>query len=192
MTPELMTKAVEDIPSLNAVFVITMPDCLLFGSWVHSGTAWKEEEVASYFGDLFRANREGLKALDSWANDIQISIESPGHRILLEELNSDFVCACVFEREAALGMVRHYVRKLMERVSALLPTFQVEQRPRGVRVINFLSRYAPDPHAILMRVALRTRLPIEILEQPEKLSVEQVKRVEETACGILGIESMNI
>lgn len=32
MKPDLMAKAVADIPSLRAIFVITMPNCLLFRS----------------------------------------------------------------------------------------------------------------------------------------------------------------
>ena len=192
MTPDFLAKAVEDIPSLRAVFVIAMPDCLLFGSWLASGSAWNEEEVASYFGDLFRANREGLKALESWSAEMQVTIDSPGHWILLQELNSDFVATCVFERTAALGMVRLYTKRLMERVHASLPKFEAESRPRGVRIMNFLGRYAPDPHAVLLRVSLRTKLPLELLEQPEKLSAEQVSMVEQTACGILGIDSMNL
>jgi predicted regulator of Ras-like GTPase activity (Roadblock/LC7/MglB family) len=192
MTPEMMANSVEDIPSLNAVFVIAMPDCLLFSSWLSPESDWNEEEVATYFGDLFRANQKGMKALDTWSNDIQISIESPGHRILFEELNSDFVCACVFERSAALGMVRLYTKKLMERIGSALPTFETAERPRGVRVMSFLNRYAPDPHAVLLRVSLRTKLPVSLLETPEKLSAQQVAQVEQTACGILGIESMNL
>jgi predicted regulator of Ras-like GTPase activity (Roadblock/LC7/MglB family) len=192
MTPEFMAKAVEDIPSLRAVFVIAMPDCLLFGSWLHSGSDWAEEEVASYFGDLFRANREGLKALESWSHEIQISIDSPGYRLLLQELNNDFVCVCVFERDAALGMVRLYTKKLLQRMASSLPDFEAEERPRGVRVMNFLSRYAPDPHAVLMRVSLQAKLPMDLLEQPERLSVEQAAQVETTACRILGIEAMSL
>ncbi len=192
MTPELMASSVQDIPSLNAVFVIAMPDCLLFSSWLNPDSTWNEEEVASYFGDLFRANQRGLKALDSWSHDIQISIESPGHRILFGELSPDFVCVTVFEREAALGMVRLYSKQLMQRIGNALPDFAAEERPRGVRVMSFLNRYAPDPHAILLRVSLRTKLPLDLLEHPERLNVEQVALLEQTACGILGIESMNL
>ena len=31
MTPDYLVEAVADIPTLKAVFVTTMPDCLLFG-----------------------------------------------------------------------------------------------------------------------------------------------------------------
>ena len=192
MTPDFLAKAVEDINSLRAIFVIAMPDCLLYGSWLHSESSWNEEEVASYFGDLFRANREGLKALESWSAEMQVTIDSPEHWILVQELNDDFVAASVFERKTALGMVRLYHQKLMDRVRLSLPHFEAESRPRGVRIVSFLNRYAPDPHAVLLRVSLRTKLPLELLEQPEKLSSDQIQQVEQTACEILGIESMNL
>ena len=192
MTPEFIAQAVADIPSIRAVFITAMPDCLLYGSWLRADSDWSEEMVAVYFGDLFRANREGLKALGSWSSDMQVTIEAPDNLIVLHELTRDFVCACVFESGAALGMVRLHTRQLLERIRDSLPTFQAEERPRGVRVMEFLHRYAPDPHAVLLRVSLRTRLPMDILAEPEKLSADQVAQVEETACGILGLQALSI
>lgn len=192
MNPINLNDAVRDVPSLEAVFVTTMPDCLLFDSWIRHDATWQPEQVASYFGDLFRANREGLKALDSWSSDMQVTIESPEHLILVRELSQDFVCSYVFERSAALGMVRLYVTRMYERIKASLPTFEVEERPRGVRIVEFLQRYAPDPHAILLRTSLRTGLPLSSLESPESLEQEQVEQLEATACSILGLDSLAI
>ena len=192
MTTQYLVHAIEDIPSLRAVFVTAMPDCLLYDAWVRSDSSWRAEEVAAYFGDLFRANREGLKALGSWSAEMQITLESPEHLILLRELSSDFICACVFERDAALGMVRLHLQRLLERVEATLPSFEMERRPRGVRVIEFLERYAPDPHAVLLRVSLRARLPMERLDHPEALDESEVHQLEATACEILGLEALNL
>lgn len=192
MKPDFLSQAVEDIPSLRAVFVTAMPDCLLFASWLRADSDWSEDQVATYFGDLFRANREGLKALGSWSSEMQVTIESSDNLIILHELSADFVCACVFEREAALGMVRLHTRRLLERIRASIPSFEAEQRPRGIRVMEFLNRYAPDPHAVLLRVSLRTKLSLEVLAEPEKLAEDEVALVEETACGILGLQSLNI
>ena len=192
MNSDFLKQAVEDVPSIKAVFITAMPDCLLFGSWLRADSSWSEDQVATYFGDLFRANREGLKALGSWSSEMQVTIESPDNLVILHELSSDFVCACVFERAAALGMVRLHTQRLLERISSSLPTFEAEERPRGVRVLEFLNRYAPDPHAVLLRVSLRTKLPMDLINSPEQLSPSQVSQVEETACGILGLPSLNI
>ncbi len=192
MTTQYLTHAIEDIPSLQAVFVTAMPDCLLYDAWVRPDTEWRAEEVASYFGDLFRANREGLKALGAWSTDMQITLEAPDHLILLRELSSDFICACVFESGAALGMARLNLKRLVERVRATLPKFEVTERPRGVRIVEFLHRYAPDPHAVLLRISLRTRLPMAGLQRAEELEPEDVGRLENAACEILGLQALNL
>ena len=192
MTTPHLSHSVDDIPSLRAVFVTAMPDCLLYDAWIRTDSSWKAEEVAAYFGDLFRANREGLKALGSWSADMQVTLESPDHLILLRELSSDFICACVFERDAALGMVRLHLRRLLERVKVSLPRFEVAQRPRGVRIVEFLHRYAPDPHAVLLRISLRTQIAMESLDRPEDLGADEVLKLEASACEILGLQALNL
>ncbi|MCG8460715.1 MAG: hypothetical protein MI919_30905 [Holophagales bacterium] len=191
MTRQL-AQIVADVPHLRAVFITVMPDCLLFDSWVRGDTAWSADQVASYFGDMIRANREGLKALDAWSADIQLTVEAPEHLIVLKELAHDFVCTCVFDQQAALGMVRLHTKRIHERVEVILPKFEVEERPRAVRIVDFLHRYAPDPHAVMLRVALRTGLDRSLLEQPHALAPEQVSSVEEAACNILGLRELNL
>ena len=192
MSAANLHELVGDIRSLRAVFITVMPDCLLFDSWVRPGTDWSAEQVASYFGDMIRANREGLKALSAWSADMQVTVESPEQLIILRELVDDFVCTCVYDHDAALGMVRLQTKRLLERIEAILPTFQVEERPRGVRVTEFLNRYAPDPHAVMLRVALRTGIDRTLLAQPQSLTPAQVQQVEQAACGILGLRELNI
>ena len=187
-----LKQLVGDIPHVRGVFVTVMPDCLLYDSWVREDSQWSADQVASYFGDMIRANREGLKALDAWSADIQLTVEAPEFLIVLKELAHDFVCTCVFERDVALGMVRLHTRRLHERIEAILPTFAVEERPRGVRVTDFLHRYAPDPHAVMLRVALRTGIDRSLLMRPQDLSPGQVQQVEVAACGILGLSELNV
>ena len=192
MTSQYLSHAVEDIPSLVAVFVTAMPDCLLYDAWVRPQEAWAVEEVAACFGDLFRANREGLKALGSWSSEMQVTVESLDHRIVVRELSDDFLCAAIFDSDAALGMVRLHLERLIQRVRASLPELDVTRRPRGVRVIEHLDRYAPDPHAVLLRVSLRGRLPMSRLARPETLTDDEVRILEGTACEILGLEALNL
>lgn len=181
-----------DVPSLRALFVTAMPDCLLFDSWVRAEETWVAEEAASYFGDLVRANREGLKALKSWSTEMQVTIESHDVLLVLRELRGDFVVTFVFQREAPLGMVRMHTRKLLERLDAVLPQLELKSRPQGVRVKEFLEKYAPDPHAALSRAALRTGIPVEQLRKPEGLTVEQQHLFEETVKDILGLDHLSV
>jgi len=185
-------QAVAEIPQLIGIFVTAMPDSLLFSSWVRDGTEWSAEDVAAYFGDLVRANREGLKALGSWSTEMQVTIESAESLVVLRELSSDFVCGCVFERTAPLGMVRLHLKRLLERILHMLPRVQPEDRPRGMRIMEFLDRYAPDPHAVTLRVSLRAGISLEDLRAPAQLTSEQLERLEETACKILGVKQLSL
>ncbi len=181
-------QAVAEIPQLIGIFVTAMPDSLLFSSWVRDGTSWSAEDVAAYFGDLVRANREGLKALGSWSSEMQVTIESAESLVVLRELSSDFVAGCVFERTAPLGMVRLHLKRLLERITHVLPKVQPEDRPRGLRIMEFLDRYAPDPHAVALRVSLRAGISLDDLKMAGSLTPDQVQRLEETACKILGVK----
>ena len=192
MSETYLESSVQDIPALRGVFITAMPDCLLFDSWVPEGSDWKPEEVAAYFGDLVRANREGLKTLGSWSDEMQVTIESGDNRIVLREVDADFVCATVFDQSAPLGMIRLHVKRLLERIRQTLPKFAVEERPRGVRIIEFLERYAPDPHAVLLRVSLRSGINMEELEAPQGLSPDQVEKLESTTLRILGLQTLNV
>ncbi|MEM7049934.1 MAG: hypothetical protein AAF604_09745 [Acidobacteriota bacterium] len=192
MPKSQLGELVSDLPPIQAVFVTVMPDCLLYDSWMKSEEDWEVEDVAAYFGDLVRANREGLKSLGSWSDEMQVTIESADKLIVMREIQKSFVCSCVFEQGTALGMVRLHLRRLLERLPPLLPTFEVEERPRGVRILEFLQRYAPDPHAVLLRASLRTGLSLDQLQSPADLEAEEVERLEAAATRILGLRALNL
>jgi len=183
---------VNDVPSLRAVFVTAMPDCLLYDSWVRPEESWAAEDAASYFGDLVRANREGLRALKSWSAEMQVTIESADVLMIVRELRGDFVVTLAFQRDVPLGMVRLHAKRVMERLDQLLPTLEAQQRPRAVKITEFLEKYAPDPHAALHRVALRTGIPLGTLRKPEQLETTQVALLEASVCDILGLESLSL
>ena len=192
MTAPFFDQIVDDVPSLRTAFITAMPDCLLFASWQARDSEIDVEEVAAYFGDLVRSNRQGLKALKTWSAEMQITIESADSLILLREINADFVLGAIFERTAPLGMARLHLRRMIERVTVQLPKVTIEERPRGARVVEFLERYAPDPHAIMLRISLRTGIPHEAFQSPDRLTPDQVARVEESACRLLGLKQLNL
>lgn len=187
-----LKQAIEGIDLLQGVFITMMPDCLLYDSWVRQEQAWTPEDIASYFGDLIRANREALKSLRAWSSEMQITVESADLLLVLTELKEDFVVGFVFDRKAPLGMVRLYTKRMLSSIEALLPQFQVEERERSVRIVEFVQRYAPEPHTVLLRVSLQTRIPLEDLQQPQGLSAEEVENLELAVCDILGLEQLNL
>lgn len=192
MAGPTLEQAVQGIPSLRGVFVTAMPDCLLFDSWTRPDEKWASEEASAYFGDLVRANREALKSLASWSSEMQVTIESSDLLLVLRELSEGFVVTFAFEHKAPLGMVRLQIKRTLSVLEDLLPSVQPEEKPRAVRVKEYLLRYAPDPHAVMQRVSLRTHLPVEDLESPERLDEEQCDQFERCVKEILGIETLNL
>jgi len=192
MSDRSLEEALEGVPSLRAAFITAMPDCLLFDSWVREGENWSGEDVASFFGDLIRANREGLKALQAWSAEMQVTIESTDLLLVLREVSSDFVVSFAFERSAPLGMVRLHVKRVLTLLTEQLPKVEPQQRPRALRVAEFLTRYAPDAHTALKRAALRTGIPVDSLQNPQSLSATQVELFERSVCDILGLETLSL
>ena len=192
MADSTLSQAVQGVPSLRGLFITAMPDCLLFDAWVSPDEDWSGEEVASYFGDLVRANREGLKALRAWSAEMQVTIEATELLLILRELSSDFVVGFIFERATPLGMVRLHVKRVLSVLEEMLPKVQPEARPRAIRIAEFLTRYAPDTHTALQRAALRSGIAFDLLQTPEHLSPAEVSAFERSVCDILGLESLNL
>lgn len=188
----MLEVAVEDIVPLKAVFITAMPDCLLYAAWQRDEGELDVSDVASYFGDLIRANRQGLKALGSWSSDMLVTIESADTLLVLKEINQHFVCGSLFDREAPLGMVRLHLKRMIARITSQLPQIEAEERPRAVRLMEFVGRYAPDPHAALLRISVRTGLTVDQLKAPEQLESAAVERIEAAAKRILGLTQISL
>ncbi len=192
MNDDELQRHLKDVAPLRGMFVTAMPDCLLFYSWTRESEAWSAEDVAAYLGDLIRANTQSLRALSSWSSQMQITVEASDVLLLLRELEGDFVVAFVFERGTPLGMLRLHVERILAKLNELLPKIRPEERPRGVRVAEFLLRYAPDAHTALQRAALQSGLPLDLLHDPEQLSPAQTERFETSVCAILGLDSLTL
>jgi len=187
-----LSEIVEDVPSLRGVFITAMPDCLLYDAWTGRDEEWQAEEAASYFGDLIRANREGLKALHAWSAEMQITIESADVLLLIKEIREDFLVTLAFERKVPLGMARLHAKRVLERVAPTLPSVEAEERPRGLRIVEFLEKYAPDAHAALNRVALRTGIRVEALRDAATLGEDELTRLEGAVKDILGLDHLSL
>ncbi len=192
MSRSMLELAAEGVTPLKAVFITAMPDCLLYDAWQREESDLDVSEVASYFGDLVRSNREGLKALGSWSSDMLVTIESADTLVVLREINQHFICGSIFDRAAPLGMLRLHLKRMVERIASQLPELTPEERPRGVRLMDFVNRYAPDPHAAILRISVRTGLTVEQLEAAADLSEEAVERVEKAAQRILGLQEIKV
>ncbi len=192
MSRSVLEQAVVGVASLKAIFITAMPDCLLYDAWQRGESDLDVSDVASYFGDLVRSNREGLKALGSWSSDMLVTIESADTLVVLQEINEHFVCGSIFDRDAPLGMVRLHLKRMVERILEQLPKIEAEERPRGVRLVEFVRRYAPDPHAAILRISVRTGLTTEQLDAAENLQDADIDKIEAAARRILGLNQINL
>lgn len=180
------------VDRLQSIVLTVMPDCLLYEGWTKNQSDTSTEEVATYFGDLVRANREALLVMKAWSDDMQVTIESGGLLIILRRLNDNYVVGFVFDSDAPLGMVRLHVRKMIDVLLERIPRFEVKEKSRGQKVIDFVERYAPDAHTVLLRVAVQARVPLDELRAPDTLDAEKLERVESAVASILGLESLNL
>ncbi len=187
-----LEQSLRNVSALRGMFVTAMPDCLLFYAWMRGEEDWAGEDVAAYFGDLIRANGQGLRALSAWSSEMQVTIEASDILLVLRELPTDFVVGFVFERSVPLGVARLSIKQILATLEDFLPKVSPEQRARGVRVAEFLLRYAPDAHAALQRASLRSGLPLELLNDPAQLTPDQTEQFERSVCDILGLDTLNL
>ena len=128
----------------------------------------------------------------SWSREMQVTIESADLLLVLAEIREDFVVAFAFERSAPLGMVRLHVRRVMQQLQEFLPKIEIKERPRAIRIIEFLQRYAPDPHAVLFRVSLRMGLDVDELKDPTALTPDEVELLETSVKELLNLERLAV
>lgn len=190
MEKEWLQSVARGVKSLHALTVIAMPDCLLYSAWQREEKDLELERVAGYLGDLTRANRQALSALGSWSANMQVTIETVDALILLREIDANFVCASIFERDTPLGMVRLQLSQVVESLRDALPKIGGDEIPRGVRILRFLERYAPDAHMITQRLAVRLGFDSTKLARPEKLTAEECDELEAEARNLLGIDRL--
>jgi len=185
-----LTNSAKELQNLEGVVIVKMPDCVEWGSWTRA--SWSPSEVAAYFGDIVRANRAAMKVVAGSTEGLSLTIEAPNHRILTQELRPDTAVVYVFDDVAPLGLVRLQAKRLCKVISEHLPSEALEQRSRAERIMEFLLRYAPDAHAIPMRVSLQTGIPIDALRDPASLDDAQTDLLEAASQDILGVATLGI
>ncbi len=182
----------EEFPGLQAVLVTAMPDALLFDHWRRDDVELSADSAAAYFGDMIRANHAGLKSLDALSQRMQVTIEADELLVVIREMRDNFVVTSIFEVGSPLGMVRLFVDRILAEVDRTVPRFEAQERPKGVRLVDFLRKYSPDPHAVLKRASLRSGIPLSTLRAPAALSAAQVDTLEAVARDLLGLEHINL
>ncbi len=181
-----------ELPSLRAVMVTAMPDCLLFDDWHRADVSLAADRAAAYFGDLIRANHAGLKSMDALSMRMQVTVEADDILLVIREIRDNFVVTAVFDAGSPLGMVRLFVERILSIADETLPKLETKKRPKGVLLVDFMRKYAADPHAVLKRASLRSGIPLSQLRSPGGLSDAQVEKLQVVAQDLMGLDHINI
>ena len=178
------------IQYLEGVVVTTLPDCL---AWeVSQKIEFDSEEIAAYFGDMVRAQRNACQTLSKDVTDIKLSIESEQFTVLATELNENFMAVFIFQSQTPLGMARLSMKRLASVIIENLPTEEVAVRSHGERILEFVKRYAPDSHSVMMRISLQTKIPLQSLSAPEHLTEAEIEKLETAVKSVLGVTEIRI
>lgn len=180
-----------DVPSLRGLFVATLPEGRLFEAWMRPKEPWNAAETTAHVGDIHRACRHALDGLGVRQWDPQVTIESAVLRIVIREVRDEYVVAFAFDRTAAES-VAPQVRRMLQRIADVLPARVRQEVSRAARLVDFVQRYAPDAHAVLQRVSLKTGIAVARLSAREALAGEELDRLEAAVKDVLGLESLDV
>lgn len=176
--------------SLNGLVITQLPNCFTWDSW--QKIEFDCEDIAAYFGDMIKAQRNACQTISPVIEDIRLTIETEQFTILAIEISNHFAAIFIFDANIPLGMARLLLKRFRPIILEKLPTENVVERSQGERIMEFVKRYSPDAHTVVMRVSLQTRIPLDILENPATLSDEQIKKLERSVKAILGINNINL
>jgi predicted regulator of Ras-like GTPase activity (Roadblock/LC7/MglB family) len=112
---------VSGIKQLNALLVVTIPDCLLVSSWLRDGQSWDVEAAGSFLGQLVHSSEQGEQAIDGWTTGLSaITLESDNGLIIVRQLKEPFAVAYVFDQGTAIGWARLQVQRTLDSVTEQL------------------------------------------------------------------------
>ncbi len=187
MFTENIAHMIQDTESLQAVYVSTLPDGLLYDTWTREDLSWNLTDAVSGFGELVETGRDVLGIFGA-ESPSQMLIESPSAVIVLRELGKQFLACLIFDRETPLGLVRLHTQRLLQGIQRALPSHASDDLDRGAQLLDYLENQSPDPHASRLRISLQTGITIDQLEEPEGLTHDQVALLEQAICDIMGLD----
>ena len=149
---------VSGIKQLNALLVVTIPDCLLVSSWRRDGQSWDVEAAGSFLGQLVHSSEQGEQAVDGWTTGLSaITLESDNGLIIVRQLKDPFAVAYIFDQGTAIGWARLQVQRTLGSVTeqldgmappAVKPVARpVAAKPAAVQPAPAPAQPAPAPVA---------------------------------------------
>lgn len=142
-----MLSQIEDVlqpvDGLRALIITVSPDNLLYDYWSREDLVDSPDESATFFGDLLRVHFEALETIHVPRGDIQITLETGDHVVVLKNMRNAYVVTFVFHRDMQFGIVRMLSRQICELLLQQLPFYDEEDEE-----IVADPELAPDPEKI--------------------------------------------
>ncbi|WP_428264382.1 hypothetical protein [Haliangium sp.] len=121
MSQNEIESLVSGIKQLNALLVMTVPDCLLYTSWQHGGESWDAETAGAFLSQLVHSTEQGVDAIEGWSASLAtITLEGAHGLIIVRQVKAPFVVAYVFEAGTAIGWARLQVQRTVTSIEASL------------------------------------------------------------------------
>lgn len=109
---------IEEVPQLDGLDVVTLPDCLPYFSWAKGGADETSDQRCAFAGDLVLTLARKLRRMDALSGMSQVTVETADGTLVIREIGSSFAVACSFQPDLPLGMVHVHVRQLAAALNA--------------------------------------------------------------------------
>ncbi len=185
----------ENLPGIHSMLVLSKYSGDVLQSWSQpSGPVISSG--GSALARLYRAGMEVNDALQLKDGVQVVCLWNGDQHLLLFPLHQEALFACSFNDSvsptAAMESAHEAYQTLIENQELAVAVGQdrllaaADVSNEGRRLLEVFQRQAPDPHACLLRLALRTGLPVSTLEQPDDWTEPQLILVSESMQAILG------
>jgi len=168
-----MEQAARGASALRSLWVITVPDCLVVGSWSRAN-ADRADEAAVELGSLYQSCQSALQWSQSLGHARWVTIESDDVILILVRSSTEVVVVMSFDRRAPLGLIRMQARQVIENV-ALGSEPKDPLRSRVSALLAEIRNRAPEPRAAVAHLAREAGLTPERIDDLDHLEEAQLR-----------------
>ncbi|GAB4559854.1 MAG: hypothetical protein Tsb0020_06060 [Haliangiales bacterium] len=143
MSQNEIESIVSGIKQLNALLVMTVPDCLLYSAWQRGGQGWDPEAAGAYLGQLVHSTEQGVQAVNGWTSGLAaITLEGEHGLIIVRQVKAPFAVGYVFDSGTAIGWARLQVQRTLADVEGQLES---DAPPPAITKPAVLASATPTP-----------------------------------------------
>lgn len=172
-------QAARSASALRDVWIVSVPDCLLVGSYSRAGGD-RLDEAAVELGSLYQSCQAALHWARSLGHARWVTIESDDVVVVIARSSPEVVTVMSFDRRAPLGIIRMQARQVLEHVSHDTGTEPDPLRSRVMALLDEIRSRSPEPRAAVAHLARRSGVAADRLTHPESLGDDQLRSILES------------